>query len=234
MAEDVDLTKLEPNTMIEGPQWNGPATFVTILPEQNQLIIQHDDKTEMLTIPNTNHGIRPAKATRGEPWKAFVAVERLRHEYARSLGIPGSAHQLPHQLKTIYQVSGEPGRIRYMIADEPGGGKTVVASRIIQELFIQGEVKRVLVVVPAMLKYQWQDELKRFVNMDSQVIEGDVRGRANPYLSDGPVLITSMDYAKQKTQMSMLEQVSFDLVVVDEAPQPQRHQQERYHAVQTG
>ncbi len=217
MVEDIDLTKLERDTMIEGPQWKGPATLFAVMPERNLLMIQHDGETKTLTIPSTNHGIRPAEARRGEPWRAFVAVERLRHECARNLGMPGSADQLPHQLQTIYQVSGEPGRIRYMIADEPGGGKTVVASRIIQELFIQGQVRRVLVVVPAMLKYQWQDELKRFVNMESLVIEGDVRGRANPWLSDGPVLITSMDYAKQKTQMDMLKQVEFDLVVVDEA-----------------
>ena len=217
MAKDVDLTKLKPNTMIEGPMWNGPATFISAIPERGMLIIQHDGETKTVQIPSTNHGIRPA-AARGEPWRTFVAVERLRHEYARNLGTSGSADQLPHQLKTIYQVSGEPGRIRYLVADEPGGGKTVVASRIIQELSIQKQVRRALVVVPAMLKYQWQDELKRFVNMESLVIEGDVRGRANPWLSnDKPVLITSMDYAKQKTQMELLEQAEFDLVVVDEA-----------------
>ena len=218
MTEDADLTKLEPNTMIEGPMWNGPAALISAIPERNLLIIQHNGETKTLTIPNKNHGIRPAEAARGEPWKAFVVVERLRHEYARNLGTEGSAHQLPHQLKTIYQVSGEPGRIRYLIADEPGGGKTVVASRIIQELSIQKQVQHTLVVVPAMLRYQWQDELKRFINMESRVIEGDVRGRANPWLPDGkPVLITSMDYAKQDNHMRMLEQARFDLVVVDEA-----------------
>ena len=220
MAEDVDLTRLEPNTMIEGPLWNGPAMLIHMAPNHGttMLTIQLDGDTRTIPVSDTGHGIRLAEAARCEPWKAFVAVERLRHEYARNLGIPGSADQLPHQLKTIYQVSGEPGRIRYMIADEPGGGKTVVASRIIQELFIQKQVRRALVVVPAMLKYQWQDELRRFVNMGSRVIEGGVRGRANPWLSDDkPVLITSMDYAKQDDQMRMLEQAKFDLVVVDEA-----------------
>ena len=220
MAKEVDLTRLKPNAMIEGPTWNGPALFINMVSNHGPplLIIQLDGDTRAISVPDTGHGIRLAETKRGEPWKAFVAVERLRHEYARNLGIPGSADQLPHQLKSIYQVSGEPGRIRYMIADEPGGGKTVVASRIIQELFIQRQVRRVLVVVPALLKYQWQDELKRFVNMDSRVIEGDVRGQANPWLADDkPVLITSMDYAKQDNQMRMLEQVRFELVVVDEA-----------------
>ena len=220
MAKDADLTRLEPNTMIEGPMWNGPAMFIHAAPGHGTtlLTIQLDGDTKTIPVLETGHGVRLAEAIRGEPWKAFVAVERLRHEYARNLGIPGSAHQLPHQLKTIYQVSGEPGRIRYMIADEPGGGKTVIASRIIQELSIQGQVRQVLVVVPAMLRYQWYDELKRFVSMESLVIDGDMRGRPNPWLSDDkPVLITSMDYAKQKAQMGMLEQARFDLVVVDEA-----------------
>ena len=220
MAEDVDLTRLEPDTMIEGPMWSGLATFIGMMPSRGttMLIIQLDGDIRRIPIPDTGHGVRLAGAKRGEPWKAFVAVERLRHECARNLGMPGSADQLPHQLKTIYQVSGVPGRIRYMIADEPGGGKTVVASRIIQELFIQKQVRRALVVVPALLKYQWQDELKRFVNMESRVIEGGARGHANPWLSDDkPVLITSMDYAKQDIQMRMLAQAKFDLVVVDEA-----------------
>ena len=220
MADDVDLTKLEPDTMIEGPTWNGPATFVQMMSNRGttELIIRQDGDIMIIPVPATGHGIRLAEAPRGEPWRAFVAVERLRHECARNLGMPGHADQLPHQLKTIYQVSGEPGRIRYMIADEPGGGKTVVASRIMQELSIQKQVRRTLVVVPAMLKYQWQDELTRFVNMESSVIEGDARGRANPWLSDDkPVLITSMDYAKQDSQMGLLAQARFDLVVVDEA-----------------
>ena len=220
MEEEADLTRLVPNAIIEGPQWNGPATFIQMASNRGtaMLTIQLDGATMRIPVANVGHGIRLAEMARGEPWKAFMAVERLRHEYAQNLGIPGSADQLPHQLKTIYQVSGEPGRIRYLIADEPGGGKTVVASRIIQELSIQKQVRRALVVVPAMLKYQWQDELKRFVNMESRIIEGDVRGRANPWLTDDkPVLITSMDYAKQDSQMRMLAQAKFDLVVVDEA-----------------
>lgn len=216
MADDTDLTALEPNTLIEGPMWNGSATFIGM--EQNgMLTIQVDGQRRTIPVPNTGHGIHVAEAVRGEPWKAYVAVERLRHECARNLGIPGTADQLPHQLKTIYQVAGEPGRIRYMIADEPGGGKTVVASRIMQELAIQKQARRVLIVVPALLKYQWQKELKRFVNMESRVVERDAHGLANPWVSGDRILITSMDYAKQDAQMGMLEQAKFDLVVVDEA-----------------
>ena len=215
MAEDVDLATLQPNTMIEGPLWNGQAAFIGI--EGRILTIRQDGETRRIPILETPHNIRPVESGNGEPWKAFVTVERLRHEYAKSLGAFGSADQLPHQLKTIYQVSGEPGRIRYMIADEPGGGKTVVASRIIQELAMQRQAERVLIVVPALLKEQWQEELKRFVNMDSAIIGGDTRGRANPWVSDDRILITSMDYAKREPQMRLLERASFDLVVVDEA-----------------
>ena len=216
MAEDTDLTKLEPNTMIEGPMWDGPAMFISV--EQNgMLTIQLDGQRRTMPVPRTGHGIHMAEAAPGEPWKAYVAVERLRHECARNLGIPGAADQLPHQLKTIYQVSGEPGRIRYMIADEPGGGKTVVASRIIQELAIQQQARRVLIVVPALLRYQWQKELKRFVNMESRVVERDTQGLANQWVSNDRILITSMDYAKREDQMRMLKQARFDLVVVDEA-----------------
>ena len=219
MVEDLDLSKLKPNTLIEGPMWNGPVRFLSMMGDtgNRQIIIQSGDTPQIIPVQDTGHGIRLVNR-RGEPWRAFMAVEQLRHEYARNLGMPGSADQLPHQLKTIYQVSGETGRIRHMIADEPGGGKTVVASRIIQELHIQKQVQHVLIVVPAPLKYQWQKELKRFVGMDSHIVEGGTQGHTNPWLSDDkPILITSMDYAKQGNQRSMLEQARFDLVVVDEA-----------------
>lgn len=217
MVEDVDLTKLHPNTtMIEGPMWNGHAVFIRV--EGQTLTIRQNGEIREIPILSTPHNIRPVELGNGESWRAFVAVERLRHEYAKSLGTLGLADQLPHQLKTIYQVSGEPGRIRYMIADEPGGGKTVVASRIIQELAMQKQVRRVLIVVPALLKEQWQDELKRFVNMDSMIISSKTRGQSNPWVSNkNPILITSIDYAKREEQMQLLGRASFDLVVVDEA-----------------
>ena len=214
---DVDLAKLEPGTLIVGPQWSGPATLIAAIPKQGLLIIQHDGETQNIAVPAARHGIRPADHVHGEPWKAFVAVERLRHECATHLGMQGSAHQLPHQIKTIYQVSGEPGRIRYMVADEPGGGKTVVASRIIQELAIQKQAGRVLVVAPAPLTHQWQKELKRFTGLDSVIVERGAGGRTNPWISNDHILITSMDYAKQENQMQMLKQAKFDLVAVDEA-----------------
>lgn len=219
----LDLTKLKPDTLLEGPMWEGVARFkgiTTPYQDTQELHIELDGKRHIISLDATrdDHGIREAKLPKGKPWKTFVAVERLRHEYARNLGTLGSADPLPHQLKTIYQVSGVPGRIRFMIADEPGGGKTIVASRIIQELFMQKQVQRVLVVVPALLKYQWQSELKQFVNMDSDVIESGTRRQANPWLSEEkPILITSMDYAKQDNQMEMLEQARFDLAIVDEA-----------------
>lgn len=216
MEAEADLANLEPDTLIMGPQWNGPATFVGAMPDRNMIIIQHGGETKTLTIPAAGHGIRALESP-GEPWKAYVAVERLRHEYAKSLGVFGPADQLPHQLKTIYRVSGEPGRIRYLIADEPGGGKTVVASRIIQELAIQRQADRVLIVVPPLLRTQWRDELKRFAGMDAAIVPDDTRGRPNQWLPEGRVLITSTDYAKQDTQMRQLERAGFDLVVVDEA-----------------
>ena len=74
-----------------------------------------------------------------------------------------------------------------------------------------------LVVVPAPLRRQWQKELKRFVGLDSAIIDGDTRGHTDPWTSNGSILITSMDYAKQEGPMRMLRQARFDLVVVDEA-----------------
>jgi hypothetical protein len=67
---------------------------------------------------------------------------------------------LPHQLEAVYDYFIKLPRIRFLLADDPGAGKTIMAGLLIKELKIRGLIKRTLIVTPANLSFQWQRELK--------------------------------------------------------------------------
>ncbi len=83
--------------------------------------------------------------------------------------LEGTVIPLPHQLLALQRaISGD--RIRYLLADEVGLGKTIEAGLILRELKIRGLVRRILVVAPAGLVLQWQSEMKSHFNEDFRLI----------------------------------------------------------------
>ena len=66
---------------------------------------------------------------------------------------------LPHQVEAVYRHLLPQPRLRFVLADDPGAGKTIMAGLLIKELRLRGAVDRVLVVAPAPLTVQWQDEM---------------------------------------------------------------------------
>ena len=85
---------------------------------------------------------------------------------------------LPHQLEAVYDYFLKLPRIRFLLADDPGAGKTIMADLLIKELKVRGLVRRILIVAPANLSFQWQRELKDKFREDFKVISSDVL-RAN-------------------------------------------------------
>ena len=85
---------------------------------------------------------------------------------------------LPHQLEAVYGHFLKLPRIRFLLADDPGAGKTVMAGLLLKELKARGLVRRVLIVTPANLTFQWQRELSEKFREKFDVIRGDVL-RAN-------------------------------------------------------
>jgi hypothetical protein len=85
---------------------------------------------------------------------------------------------LPHQLEAVYEYFMKLPRIRFLLADDPGAGKTIMAGLLIKELKIRGLVKRVLIITPASLTFQWQRELKDKFRENFEIIRSDVL-RAN-------------------------------------------------------
>src|SRR4051812_16212682 len=106
---------------------------------------------------------------------------------------------LPHQLEAVYDYLLKLARVRFLLADDAGAGKTVMAGLLIRELKLRGLVERVLVVCPASLAFQWQRELKEKFDEKFEVIKGsDLREQygINQFLERSQV-VTSLDLAKR-------------------------------------
>jgi len=126
---------------------------------------------------------------------------------------------LPHQLEAIYDHLLKLARVRFLLADDAGAGKTIMAGLLIRELKLRGLAERILVVCPANLAFQWQRELKEKFDEKFHVIRGDaIRDQfgINQWLEHKQIL-TSLDLAKRTDILPGLKQVHWDLVIVDEA-----------------
>jgi superfamily II DNA or RNA helicase len=127
---------------------------------------------------------------------------------------------LPHQLEAVYEYFLKLPRIRFLLADDPGAGKTIMAGLLLKELKARGLVKRALIVTPANLTFQWQRELKDKFREQFEVINSDVLRTnygQNPW-QDRNQLITSVSWVSRiEDARESLLRSRWDLVIVDEA-----------------
>lgn len=126
---------------------------------------------------------------------------------------------LPHQLEAIYDYLLKLARVRFLLADDAGAGKTIMAGLLIRELKLRGLTERVLIVCPSNLTFQWQRELKEKFDEKFVVLKGsNIRDQfgMNQWLEQKQI-ITSLDLAKREDILPGLRQVHWDLVIVDEA-----------------
>ena len=158
------------------------------------------------------------------PREVFLGLEARRYRFA-SLYDPllamhtSKVDPLPHQIEAVYGYVLSLPRIRFLIADDPGAGKTIMAGLVLKELKLRHLARRILIVVPGHLKDQWRREMKErfeetFVVIDRGVI--DALYGENVWQREMQI-ITSMDFAKQDDLLPSLASTHFDLVIVDEA-----------------
>jgi len=126
---------------------------------------------------------------------------------------------LPHQLEAVYDYLLKLARVRFLLADDAGAGKTIMAGLLIRELKLRGLAERVLVVCPSNLSFQWQRELREKFDEKFLVLKGgDIRDQfgVNQWLEQKKI-ITSLDLAKRLEILPGLRQVRWDMVIIDEA-----------------
>lgn len=126
---------------------------------------------------------------------------------------------LPHQLEAVYDYLLKLARVRFLLADDAGAGKTIMAGLLIRELKLRGLAERVLIVCPANLTFQWRREMWDKFRESFDVQSGDsLRDQygLNQWIEKKQV-VTSLDLAKRENIVPGLKQVRWDLVIVDEA-----------------
>ncbi len=147
---------------------------------------------------------------------------RLAHLFDPYLAVSASQIEaLPHQITAVYGEMLPRQPLRFLLADDPGAGKTIMAGLLIKELLIRGDLERCLIVAPGNLVEQWQDELAekfglRFDALTRDQIESSVTG--NPFIERSR-LIVRLDMAARSDDLKakLLAAPEWDLVICDEA-----------------
>ena len=159
----------------------------------------------------------------------------IAHEFDPYFGLSISrVDPLPHQLEAVYEYFMKLPSVRFLLADDAGAGKTIMAGLLIRELKLRGLAERILVVCPANLTFQWQREMFEKFDQQFQVLRGNnIRDQfgMNQWL-DNKQVITSLDLAKRDDILVGLKQATWDLVIVDEAHRmsasDESHKSQRY------
>src|SRR4051794_23344232 len=161
----------------------------------------------------------------GDPARFRLGVEALRlglaYEYDPyfSLSI-ARIDPLPHQLEAVYDYFLKLPRIRFLLADDPGAGKTIMAGLLLKELKIRGLVTRTLIVAPANLTFQWQREMKDKFRESFDVMRGEVlrtQYGQNPWQEHNQVVTSVSWISRVEDAKESLLRSTWDLVIVDEA-----------------
>jgi len=228
----LELKEIKPGTILVGPKWKEPVEVKTIDNDGSYVHIvgattitsQHID--QLIPVGElTDVSIKTVVTNfKSEPWKVFLALETKRYRFASMydplLAMNASkVDPLPHQIEAVYGRVLKLPRIRFLIGDDPGAGKTIMAGLILKELKLRKLAKRILIVVPGHLKDQWRRELKdrfeeTFVTIDRGLL--DAHYAENVWERENQI-ITSMDFAKRDEIIASLASVTFDLIIVDEA-----------------
>lgn len=126
----------------------------------------------------------------------------------------------PHQISAVYERMLNRQPLRFLLADDPGAGKTIMAGLLIKELMARGDLERCMIVCPGSLVEQWQDELRTKFGLPFKIvareqIESSVTG--NPFAEE-PLAICRLDHlARNEEVKETLKETEWDLIVADEA-----------------
>jgi len=187
----------------------------------NQLLYRHDEA-------------RLEVAQAGRPWSfdgegsMFRLVSeahriRLAHLFDPVLAVHTSlVDPLPHQITAVYEAMLPRQPLRFLLADDPGAGKTIMAGLLIKELIARGDLKRCLVVCPGSLAEQWQDELGSRFHLPFEILTNDKleSSRTGNWFAENDLAIARLDkLARNEDVQAKLSSpdCGYDLVVCDEA-----------------
>src|SRR5881275_1577605 len=189
-----------------------------------------DGQTDQIIVPAADLAAaldqtpQQAGSELANPLDFFLLVEaariRLAYSFDPFFAVSMSGIQaLPHQLQAVYERMLPQARLRFLLADDPGAGKTIMAGLLLKELKLRGVINYILILTPAPLTVQWQDELYHKFDETFEVVNSDMVGNqlAGNVWERYRQCIASIDFAKQESITQSLEQIPWDIVIIDEA-----------------
>lgn len=225
--------QLKQNVIVHGPLFPEPVQIIVAVPMGTSVKlvgkgVQSNQVYEPVLTPEQLDLLTSSPAREpfdGDARKFRLGIEAMRlglaYEYDPyfSLSI-ARVDPLPHQLEAVYDYFMKLPRIRFLLADDPGAGKTIMAGLLIKELKIRGLIKRILIITPANLTFQWQREMKDKFRENFEVIRSDVL-RANygmnPWQEKDQVITSVSWVSRIEDAKDSLLRSRWDLVIVDEA-----------------
>ena len=147
---------------------------------------------------------------------------KLAHYFDPYLAIHTSlVDPLPHQITAVYGEMLPRQPLRFLLADDPGAGKTIMAGLLIKELIARSDLERCLVVAPGSLVEQWQDELGEKFSLEFDILSRDMieTSRSGNVFNDRNRLIARLDVLarNEDLQQKLASSTEWDLIICDEA-----------------
>ncbi|MGA2699948.1 MAG: helicase-related protein [Isosphaeraceae bacterium] len=187
----------------------------------NELLYRHDEP-------------RLELVEQGRPWgfdgdgalfRLVSEAQRIRfaHLFDPVLAVHTSVvDPLPHQITAVYESMLPRQPLRFLLADDPGSGKTIMAGLFIKELIVRGDLQRCLIVCPGSLAEQWQDELYRRFHLPFEILTNDKleAARTGNWFLETNLVIARLDKLSRNEDVQQKLQAPdgrWDLVVCDEA-----------------
>ena len=224
---------LKPDLIVRGPLFPEPIQVIVAIPVGTSTKIVGKGMTtgqvhESVLSPDQLAKLQASPETEpfdGDPQRFRLGIEALRlglaYEYDPyfSLSI-ARVDPLPHQLEAVYDYFLRLPRIRFLLADDPGAGKTIMAGLLLKELKVRGLVNRTLIVTPANLSFQWQRELKDKFRESFDVVRGEILRAnygSNPWQEKNQVITSVSWVSRIEDAKESLLRSHWDLIIVDEA-----------------
>lgn len=148
---------------------------------------------------------------------------RLAHLFDPVLAVHTSlVEPLPHQITAVYEAMLPRQPLRFLLADDPGAGKTIMAGLLIKELMARGDLRRCLIVCPGSLAEQWQDELNRRFHLPFDILTNDKleAARTGNWFLENDLAIARLDKLSRNEDVQQklaAPDCRYDLIVCDEA-----------------
>lgn len=186
------------------------------------------EDTQRLTIV-TESDAAPAFTGDADEFRLVAEAQRIKYAalYDPFAAVNSSAVEpLPHQIRAVYEELLPRLPLRFLLADDPGAGKTIMAGLYLKELILRSDCDRALIVVPGGLVEQWRDELSEKFDLDFEILTRDMVDQAtgkNVFKQHDYLLARMDQLARNEDIIEQLKNATWDVVVVDEAHRMSAH-----------